>query len=39
MTVHDEVMGLSRDRTEASAKAVLTEDLSGRQRGAITAEC
>jgi transposase len=37
--VHGEVIGLRQDRTEASATALLTEDLTGRQRGAITAVC
>ena len=37
--VHGEVMGLRQDRTEATATALLTEDLSARQRGAITAVC
>ena len=37
--VHGEVMGLRQDRTEAAATALLTEDLTGRQRAAITAAC
>ena len=37
--VHGEVMGLRQDRSEAAATALLTEDLTGRQRGAITAVC
>jgi transposase len=37
--VHGEVMGLRRDRSEASATTLLTEALSARQRGAITAVC
>jgi len=37
--VHGEVIGLRQDRSEASAMALLTEDLTGRQRGAITAVC
>src|SRR6266849_2538459 len=37
--VHGEVTGLGQDRTEATATALLTEDLSARQRGAITAVC
>lgn len=37
--VHGEVMGLRQDRTEAAATALLTEELTGRQRAAITAAC
>lgn len=37
--VHGEVMGLRRDRTQATATALLAEDLTTRQRGAITAVC
>jgi transposase len=37
--VHGEVMGLRQDRTEAAAVALLTEELTGRQRAAITAAC
>jgi transposase len=37
--VQGEVMGLRQDRTEATAMALLTEDLMARQRGAITAVC
>jgi len=37
--VHGEVMGLRPDRTEAAATALLTEELTARQRGAITAAC
>jgi transposase len=37
--VHGEVIGLRRDRSEASATALLTEDLTGRQRGAVQAVC
>jgi transposase len=37
--VHSEVMGLRQDRTEAAATALLTEELTGRQRAAITAVC
>jgi transposase len=37
--VHGEVIGLRQDRTEATATALLTEDLTGRQRGAITVVC
>jgi transposase len=37
--VHGEVMGLRQDRTEAAATALLTEDLTGRQRAAISAVC
>jgi len=37
--VHGEVIGLRQDRSEAAATALLTDDLSDRQRGAITAVC
>lgn len=37
--VHGEVIGLRRDRSEASATAVLTEELTARQRAAVTAVC
>jgi transposase len=37
--VHGEVIGLRQDRSEATATTLLTEDLTGRQRGAITAVC
>jgi len=37
--VHGEVIGLRQDRSEATATALLTEDLTARQRGAITAVC
>ena len=37
--VHGEVMGLRQDRSEATAMALLTEDLTARQRGAISAVC
>jgi transposase len=37
--VHGEVIGLRQDRSEATATALLAEDLTGRQRGAITAVC
>jgi transposase len=37
--VHGEVMGLRHDRSEATATALLTEDLNARQRAAITAVC
>ena len=37
--VHGEVIGLRPDRTEAAAAALLTEELTGRQRAAITAAC
>jgi transposase len=37
--VHGEVRGLRQDRTEDAARALLTEDLTGRQRAAITAVC
>jgi transposase len=37
--VHGEVMGLRRDRTQATATALLAEDLTARQGGAITAVC
>jgi transposase len=35
--VHGEVIGLRQDRTEAAATTLLTEELTGRQRAAITA--
>ena len=37
--VHSEVMGLRHDRSEATGTALLTEDLTAGQRGAITAVC
>jgi transposase len=37
--VHGEVIGLRHDRSEGAATALLTEDLTGRQRGAIAAVC
>lgn len=37
--VNGEVIGLRQDRTEATARTLLTTDLTGRQRGAITAVC
>ena len=37
--VHGEVIGFREDRTEAAATALLTEELTGRQRAAITAVC
>jgi transposase len=37
--VHGEVIGLRKDRSEAGATALLTEELSARQRAAITAVC
>jgi transposase len=37
--VHGEVIGVRQDRTEATARTLLAEDLTGRQRGAITAVC
>jgi len=37
--VHGEVMDLRQDRSEATATALLTEALTARQRGAITAVC
>jgi transposase len=37
--VHGEVIGLRQDRSEATATTLLTENLTGRQRGAITAVC
>jgi transposase len=37
--LHGEVMGLRQDRTEDAARALLTADLTGRQRAAITAVC
>lgn len=36
---HGEVIGLRQDRSEATATTLLTEDLTSRQRGAITAVC
>jgi transposase len=37
--VHGEVIGLRQDRSEATATALLAEDLTGRQRSAIIAVC
>jgi len=37
--VHGEVIGLRKDRSEASATALLMEDLTARQRAAVTAVC
>jgi transposase len=37
--MHGEVIGLRHDRSETTAATLLTEDLTGRQRGAITAVC
>ena len=37
--MHGEVIGLRQDRSEATATALLAEDLTGRQRAAITAVC
>lgn len=37
--VHGEVIGLRPDRTEASATALLTEELTPQQRGRIRAVC
>jgi transposase len=37
--VHGEVVGLRRDRAEATATALPTEDLTPRQRAAVTAVC
>lgn len=37
--VHGEVIALRQDRTEAAATTLLTEELTGRQRAAITAVC
>jgi transposase len=37
--VHGEVIGLRRDRTEDTAKTLLTTDLTTRQRAAVTAVC
>jgi transposase len=37
--VHGEVIGLRRDRTEETAKTLLTTDLTPRQRAAVTAVC
>src|SRR5262249_12082672 len=36
---HGEVIGVRQDRTAATATALLTEDLTGRQRAAIAAVC
>jgi transposase len=37
--VHGVVISLRQDRSEAAATALLTEDLTARQRGTITAVC
>ncbi len=37
--VHGEVIGLRKDRSETSATALLLEDLTPRQRAAVTAVC
>ena len=37
--VHGEVIGLRQDRTEATATALLAEDLTARQRATIEAVC
>ncbi len=37
--VHGEVLGLRQDRSQATATALLQEDLSVRQRAAVTAVC
>src|SRR5262245_9975578 len=37
--VHGNVMGLRQDRSEATARTLLTEDLTPRQRAAVTAVC
>lgn len=37
--VHGEVIGLRRDRTTETATALLTTDLTARQRAAVTAVC
>jgi transposase len=37
--VHGEVIGLRKDRSETSATTLLTEELTARQRAAITAVC
>jgi transposase len=37
--VHGEVTGLPKDRTEISATALLTEELTPQQRAAVTAVC
>ena len=37
--VHGEVMDWRQDRSEATARALLSEGLTARQRGAITAVC
>jgi transposase len=37
--VHGEVIGLRQDRSEATATQLLTNDLTARQRAAVTAVC
>jgi transposase len=37
--VHGEVIGLRQDRSKTTTTALLTQDLTGRLRGAITAVC
>jgi transposase len=37
--VHGEVISIRQDRSETTTTALLTEDLTARQRGAITAVC
>lgn len=37
--VHGEVIGLRQDRAQATAEALLTQDLNARQRSAIQAVC
>jgi transposase len=37
--VHGEVIGLQKDRSETSATTLLTEELTPRQRAAVTAVC
>jgi transposase len=37
--VHGEVIGLRQDRSEATATQLLTDDLTARQRAAVTAVC
>ena len=37
--MHGDVIGLRRDRTEETAKTLLTTDLTARQRAAVMAVC
>jgi hypothetical protein len=37
--VHGEVIGLQKDRSETSATTLLTEELTPRERAAVTAVC